>query len=176
MAILRAGPWGNLSSPHEDEPAIIDEDTVIYPVNIAKGNWPNQAWGAVYSLDRSFGYLDPYEYGLVSLGGEKTVTTGGAYPFDNAIGFSFCYQATEALTIDFNWDFTGSGAADNFPSLGWSVQPIDGPSDSYFNTPADSGTEIIALPATTLGIVYAYVQGYDTGASGDLTLTSSLSA
>ena len=36
MPILRAGPWGNLNSPHEDEPAVKDDQTNIYPVNCAR--------------------------------------------------------------------------------------------------------------------------------------------
>jgi len=175
MPILRAGPWGNLSNPHEDEPAIIDEDTDIYPVNCAKDDWPNQPWGSLYTLDKSFGYLDPYEYGLASLGQGKTVTSDVG-SFDVAIDFLFCYQATEEFTINFNWAFSGAGAATNFPSLYWAVTLIDGTSDSYFNTPADSGTEIITLPATTLGLVYANIQGYDYESTSTLTLTSSLSA
>ena len=175
MAILRAGPWGRFGSRHENEPAVIDGNTDIYPVNCAKGDWPNQAWAAVYSLDISFGYEDPYEYGLVSLWEEKTVIAGGEYAFDNAINFAFCYQATEAFTINFNWAFTGSAAAYNYPYLTWMYSLIDGPSGSYSNTPSNSGTEIITLPATTFGVVYAAVYSYDTGASGGLTLTSSLS-
>ena len=49
MAILRAGPWGNLSSPHEDEPAVKDDQTNIYPVNCARGDWPNQPWRLLYN-------------------------------------------------------------------------------------------------------------------------------
>lgn len=50
MAILRAGPWGNLTDSFQDTPAATDVELTYYPVNIAKGNWPNQNWAAWYEV------------------------------------------------------------------------------------------------------------------------------
>jgi len=46
MAILRAGPWGNLSDSFQDTGS-----SGAYPVNIAKGNWPTQNWAAYYEAE-----------------------------------------------------------------------------------------------------------------------------
>lgn len=46
MAILRAGPWGNLSDAFQNTGS-----TGAYPVNIAKGNWPTQNWAAYYEAE-----------------------------------------------------------------------------------------------------------------------------
>jgi hypothetical protein len=51
MAILRAGPWGNLTDSFQNVPSDTTADGLtLYPVNIAKGNWPNQNWGAYYEV------------------------------------------------------------------------------------------------------------------------------
>ena len=51
MAILRAGPWGNLTDSFQNVPAATDVELTYYPVNIAKGNWPNQNWAAWYEVE-----------------------------------------------------------------------------------------------------------------------------
>jgi len=49
MPILRAGPWGNLTDSFQAVPSDTSADGLtLYPVNCAKANWPNQAWGAYY--------------------------------------------------------------------------------------------------------------------------------
>ena len=51
MAILRAGPWGNLSDSFQDVPVDTSADELtIYPVNCAKTDWPNQDWAAYYEV------------------------------------------------------------------------------------------------------------------------------
>jgi hypothetical protein len=137
MSILRAGPWGNLVSPHEDVPAIIDEDTDIYPVNCAKGDWPNQPWAALVEK-----FVFGEEYAIKGLNDTVTINTDFGY-----IDFHFCYQATQAFDININWLITATGLY--FSEIYWIYNTIEGTSDSYFNTPADSGTETVTLPAST---------------------------
>ena len=50
MAILRAGPWGNLTDSFQDIPGDTGADGLtLYPVNCAKTDWlSGQAWGAYY--------------------------------------------------------------------------------------------------------------------------------
>lgn len=50
MAILRAGPWGNLTDSFQSVPSNTAVPLTEYPVNVAKGNWPNQTWAAWYEL------------------------------------------------------------------------------------------------------------------------------
>lgn len=52
MAILRAGPWGNLSDSFQNVPVDTSADELtLYPVNCAKTNWlSGQAWGAYYEV------------------------------------------------------------------------------------------------------------------------------
>ncbi len=52
MAILRAGPWGNLSKSFQNVPSNTSSDGLtVFPVNCAKANWPNQAWAAYYEAE-----------------------------------------------------------------------------------------------------------------------------
>ena len=52
MAILRAGPWGNLTDSFQDVPGDTGADGLtLYPVNCAKTDWlSGQAWGAYYEV------------------------------------------------------------------------------------------------------------------------------
>ena len=50
MAILRAGPWGNLSDSYQSVPPSTTVPLTKYPVNIAKTNWPTQTWAVWYEL------------------------------------------------------------------------------------------------------------------------------
>ena len=52
MAILRAGPWGNLSDSYQSVPTnTAAEGLTLYPVNCAKTNWPSQTWSAYYDVE-----------------------------------------------------------------------------------------------------------------------------
>jgi hypothetical protein len=54
MAILRAGPWGNLSDSYQPVPPNTGADGLtFYPVNCAKADWPGQTWGAYYEVEVS---------------------------------------------------------------------------------------------------------------------------
>ena len=153
MPILRAGPWGNLDSPHEDEPAVKDDQTNIYPVNCARGNWPNQPWRLLYNKNTDIGI----NTGTAALGSPVTAD-GVIYA---TVNLDFNWQATEAFDVTLQWDITSTSNS-VFPTLEWQYNTIDGPADYYFDTPSDSGTIDITLPASTFGTVRAYIDGIDT--------------
>ncbi|MGB1179358.1 MAG: hypothetical protein ACPG4J_08860 [Lentibacter algarum] len=67
MAILRAGPWGNLTDSFQNVPAATDVELTYYPVNIAKGNWPNQNWTAWYEVEAASGCNGPATITATSL-------------------------------------------------------------------------------------------------------------
>jgi len=173
--ILRAGPWGNLTSAHEDVPADVSVPLGIYPVNCALNDWPNQVWAAYYSAYNEIQDDTDTEYGLAGLGHEVSKTSDSSlFYFTPGVSFVFCYQATDPFDIDFNWGFIGAGFEYNFPDLSWSYETINGDSDSFFTTPTNSGTETISLPAATFGLVSAYVSGYLLDFDKVLTVTASL--
>jgi len=165
MPILRAGPWGNLNSPHEDEPAVKDDQTNIYPVNCARGDWPNQPWRLLYSKNTDIGI----NTGTAALG-SPIVAEGVIYAY---VILDFNWQATEAFDVTFQWDMTstqpGSGV---YPTLEWQYDTIEGTGDYYFDTPLESGTIDITLPASTFGTFSAYAYGIDTYGSGLLVEAS----
>ena len=154
MAILRAGPWGNLSSPHEDEPAVKDDQTNIYPVNCARGNWPNQPWRLLYNKNTDIGI----NTGTAALGSPVTAD-GVIYA---TVNLDFNWQATEAFDVTLQWDITSTSNS-VFPTLEWQYNTIEGTGDSFFDTPSDSGSIDITLPASTFGTFSASVDGVDSG-------------
>mgnify|MGYP003652124349 FL=1 len=165
MAILRAGPWGNLSNPHEDEPAIIDEDTDIYPVNCAKSDWPNQSWKLVY--DTANDSSESVSVGTAALG-SPVVVTGIYYA---QVFLAFCYQATEDFVVTFQWDISSDGS-NLFTSLLYHYNTIEGTTDFSSNTLTDSGTMDITLPASTFGYFDIDITAAD---GGGTTITAEAS-
>lgn len=156
MAILRAGPWGNLSSPHEDEPAVKDDQTNIYPVNCARGDWPNQPWRLLYNKNSDINI----SAGTAALG-SPIAASGDTYA---TVSLDFNWQATEDFDVTLQWDITTSSPTGSiFPSLGWFWDTIEGTGDSFFDTPSDSGSIDITLPASTFGTFSASVDGVDSG-------------
>jgi len=153
MPILRAGPWGNLNNPHVDEPAVKDDQTNIYPVNCARGNWPNQPWRLLYNKNTDIGI----NTGTAALGSPVTAD-GVIYA---TVNLDFNWQATEAFDVTLQWDITSTSNS-VFPTLEWQYNTIEGTGDYFFDTPLDSGTIDITLPASTFGTVRAYIDGIDT--------------
>ena len=152
MAILRAGPWGNLGNPHQDVPPVIDENTVIYPVNCARGDWPNQPWGLLYQTNSDI----TVSAGTAALG-SPVVSSGVVYA---DVFLDFNWQATEDFQVTLQWDISSSGVL-VYPTLQWYYDTIEGTTDSFFDTPTDSGSIDITLPASTFGYFQAYVDGVD---------------
>lgn len=149
MAILRAGPWGNLNNPHQDEPAVKDDQTNIFPVNCARGNWPNQPWRLLYSTSSDI----TIETGTAALG-SPIVSEGVIYA---TVFINFNWQATEDFEITLQWDITSNQSV--YPTLDWQYITIEGTGDYFFDTPADNGDMDITLPASTFGHFRAYVDG-----------------
>ena len=153
MPILRAGPWGNLNNPHVDEPAVKDDQTNIYPVNCARSDWPNQPWTLLYNKNSDISIST----GTAALGSPVTAD-GVIYA---TVNLDFNWQATEAFDVTLQWDITSTSNS-VFPTLEWFWDTIEGTGDYYFDTPSDSGTIDITLPASTFGTVRAYIDGIDT--------------
>lgn len=176
MAILRAGPWGNLTESFNDVPSDTSVELDIFPVNCAKDDWPNQAWAAYGVTSSAFpGEPSDAEYGVVALGESLSKTSDGAtLEVTPEVTFIFCYQATGEFDVTFNWEFTGD-TGDNFPSLFWTYETLNGRRDSFFDTPLNSGSEVITLPPATFGQVTCNVMGYLVDFDNQITLTASLS-
>ena len=153
MPILRAGPWGNLNNPHVDEPAVKDDQTNIYPVNCARSDWPNQPWTLLYNKNSDISIST----GTAALGSPVTAD-GVIYA---TVDLDLNWQATEAFDVTLQWDITSTSNS-VFPTLEWFWDTIEGTGDYYFDTPSDSGTIDITLPASTFGTVRAYIDGIDT--------------
>ena len=96
MAILRAGPWGNLDSPHEDEPAVKDDQTDIYPVNCARSDWPNQPWRLLGNANSDISI----DTGTAALG-SPIVAEGDIYA---TVYLDFNWQATQDFDVTLQWD------------------------------------------------------------------------
>ena len=75
----------------------------------------------------------------------------------------FNWQATEAFDVTLQWDMTStqSGSA-IYPLLEWEYYTIEGTGEYVFDTPSDSGSINITLPASTFGNFSAYTEGIDT--------------
>jgi len=175
MAILRAGPWGNLIDSFQDVPAATNVELDYYPVNLALGDWPNQTWACFATTDQGFIVGDPYYiYSKANLGEEVSRNASGELGYTPTVNLQFCYQATNQFDVNFNWSLIGPPGG--LPSLYWSYTTIEGLTDSFFNTPEDSGTEIISLPPTTFGYVSASIQGYLLDPLDLLTVIASFSA
>ena len=76
MAILRAGPWGNITNSFQDVPGDTTADELtLYPVNCAKTDWlSGQAWGAYYEAATCPGLSQIYATWPVTSNFGSTVT------------------------------------------------------------------------------------------------------
>tara|TARA_R110000772_G_C13081119_1_gene417482 strand:+ start:21 stop:539 length:519 start_codon:yes stop_codon:yes gene_type:complete len=155
MAILRAGPWwSNSQSGGSIDPVSPVTDTNGQPVNIARGNWPNQTWAARSLLTNEDINFDPITtWGTAALG--EAVTVSSTFYLAEA-KLRFAYQATASFTITVYFEsyleFDDPGAY-----FSWDYNTIDqSGSDDWFDTGGTSTrTQIVTLPATTLGFFSA---------------------
>ena len=155
MAILRAGPWGNLNNPHEDEPAVKDNQTNIYPVNCARGDWPDQPWRLLYNRSTE----NTTDTGTAALG---SLIVGEDIIFAH-VYFDFNWQATQDFDVTLQWDITSLQSGNPvYPTLVWDYYTIEGTESYNFDTPLDSGSIDITLPASTFGTFSASVDAIDT--------------
>lgn len=136
MAILRAGPWGNLTDSFQNVPGDTSAALTYYPVNIAKTNWPTQNWAAYYEVEVAAGCSTPSTvtvtdswWGSITLDrveGECTVYywvdplgayygeadlayTGGVWTYDESLSYAPFQQATGGTDAD---DPTGTYTGD----------------------------------------------------------------
>jgi hypothetical protein len=93
MAILRAGPWGNITNSFQNVPSDVTADELtLYPVNCAKTDWlSGQAWGAYYEVVESDGCNGPATITATSfLSGTQQLTKqpgdGCSYYWANPFG------------------------------------------------------------------------------------------
>ena len=85
MAILRAGPWGNLSNSFQNVPSNTGSDGLtFYPVNCAKADWPSQKWAAYYEVEAIEGCCTPAQIEVT-------------FPYTDDFGATIQY---ETVTID----------------------------------------------------------------------------
>ena len=154
MAILRFGPWSVALSGAGAINPITDFTSpplgFSSPVNIAKTDWPNQEWGAVYLGFNSGSYVSG---GVVGLGDTASVVDSG---FGSELRVRFFYQTADDISVDFNWGFVNS-APDVNGSFFWNKFTIEG------NTESDSGSgvngsESINLEPSALGLISVSVQ------------------
>ena len=127
------------------------------PVNIAKGDWPNQAWAArSQSVTDSFISPAPIpivEWGTVALG--ESVSADSVFYLAEAT-LTFAYQATAPFTITVDFE---SYVQFDYPAayFDWRYYTTDqSGSDDYFDTGGTTTrTQTVNLPATKLGFFSA---------------------
>ena len=85
MAILRAGPWGNLTDSFQAVPSNTGADGLtFYPVNCAKADWPSQKWTAYYEVEVVEGCCTPATISATfSAGPDNFTDTDRARVVDN---------------------------------------------------------------------------------------------
>lgn len=163
MPILRAGPWAepfSLTNPFNslgfvDPVTDFSTEPDAFPVNICLKDWVSDTWKAVWILSRDNGIFD-----------DAGVTDQSGY---NATGLSneawlelvFFYQSKLGFSLDFNW-LVDSGTSGIGYIWSWRYDTIEGLSDNdgvnSLSGSFNSGTETIAVPAATIGIVRLTVQ------------------
>ena len=154
MAILRAGPWWQAGPIDPVSPVT---DSGGQPVNIAKGDWPNQTWAArSQSVTDSFISPAPIpitEWGTVALG--ESVSVNSVYYLAEAV-LTFAYQATAPFTITVDYE-SYVEFDEPFAYFSWNYRTIDqSGSDDWFDTGGTTTrTQTVTLPATTLGFFSA---------------------
>jgi hypothetical protein len=156
MAILRAGPWWQ-NGPIDPVSPVTGSGGE--PVNIAKGDWPNQTWAARSQsvtdsfFSAEFANATITEWGTRALG--ESVSAYSVFYLAEA-RLAFTYQATASFTITVDFE---SYVEFDYPyaSFYWNYSTIDqSESDNWFDTGGTTTrTQTVTLPATTLGFFSA---------------------
>ena len=151
MAILRAGPWWENGSIDPINPVT---DPNGEPVNIARGDWPNQTWTARSLLTNEDLNLEPITtWGTAGLG--EAVTVSSTFLLAEAV-LTFAYQATAPFTITVDYESYVEFDAP-YASFYWNYSTIDqSGSDGWDDIGGTTTrTQTVTLPATTLGFFRA---------------------
>ena len=153
MAILRAGPWATGVSSFVNAPNDFATEPEQRPVNCALVDWTNDTWKALFVKS------DLTIFGSAGIAGiGDVITQSGASV--GLLTLSFYYQATQGFDVDFDYSITAT--APDSGSWDWSFSTIEGGSD--FDSGGASGssaaTEVVSLPATTLGLFAVNVFGF----------------
>ena len=157
MAILRAGPWWE-AGPMDPVSPLTDPNGE--PVNIARGDWPNQTWAARSLLTNEV-FDQPNNrwdfittWGTAALGEAVTVSSNLAWA---EAQLKFAYQATAPFTITVDYE-SYVQFDEPFASFYWNYSTIDqSGSDAWSDTgnSTTTRTQTVTLPATTLGFFSA---------------------
>ena len=118
MAILRAGPWGNITNSFQSVPSDVTADELtLYPVNCAKTNWlSGQAWGAYYEVEDgcctpaqievTFPYTDDFgatiQYETVTI--DRSDDCNYLYSFPDATYFDPVQYVFSLIWNGVNWE------------------------------------------------------------------------
>ena len=87
MAILRAGPWGNLSDSYQNVPSNTGADGLtFYPVNCAKADWPSQKWAAYYEVEAVEGCCTPAQIEVT-------------FPYTDDFGATIQYETSPLIGV-----------------------------------------------------------------------------
>jgi hypothetical protein len=133
MAILRAGPWGNLSDSFQNTGS-----SGAYPVNIAKGNWPTQNWAAYYEVEVAAGCATP-----ATATSNDHLVYGGPVTMDRVAGecqeyywsdpSGPYYGEADLIYSGGYWTYTESTSSAPYASYGGGTDPDD-PTGTYYGT------------------------------------------
>jgi len=162
-AILRVGPYRSPSGNFVDP----DLESLNAPVNCNKVNWVNDNWGAKSNAFwQKYSDFEPINhYEVVGLGQAASYSDWGD-PEDGdgpTLTSRFYYQAAQDTTITLSWSFDDN--ATDPQTISYEVYTTEyGFSSADSITPeqglsGQSGTFTIDLVATTLGTVFAKIDG-----------------
>lgn len=162
MAILRAGPWGDLTDSFQNEPEDpTDINNSFYPVNCADKDWASGAvWQQIVVYDHYIEEPFPF-YPL-----QKLVNQGeGATANYDMLSCRhwFCYQATADFDITLTWDYQPDygdmiGMVYTDPYVEY-IKLEDNIPVKTTTTASQTGSQSFTLPATTFARVEAFVGG-----------------
>lgn len=140
MAILRAGPWAEFGIDYfVDAPADFNTEPDQIPVNCVLEDWANDTWKVLWVHGNGPGFVASGTAGINEAVGVSGTAT---------LRMKFCYQAVSDFDVAFDWSASGV----NDGAWNWGSNTIEGGFDfDQGQGPPNQGTEIVTLPASTLG-------------------------